>query len=166
MLSVKSILAVFNILPSESCFWNGILMKISITADTIKHTMQTHNTGSNPYALYKTPPSTGPINDANELIVLMIELAAIKLSWFTNAGMLACTDGWYAPAIPYRSINVTVSRRMRFTPFISRRKARITAAVKKSSITIIFLLFALSATMPPMGDSKMAGIKAQAVTVP
>ena len=33
--------------------------------------MQTHNTGFSPYALYKTPPSTGPIKDANELIVLI-----------------------------------------------------------------------------------------------
>ena len=42
----------------------------------------------------------------------------------------------------------------------------ITAAVKKSSITIMFLLFTLSATMPPIGDNSMAGIKAHAVTVP
>ena len=80
MLSAKSVLAVFNIPPPEVCFWNGILMKISITADIRKHTMQTHNTGFNPYALYKIPPSTGPIKDANELIVLIIEFAAIKLS--------------------------------------------------------------------------------------
>ena len=53
-----------------------------------------------------------------------------------------------------------------FASFISRAKAKITNAVKKSSITIIFLLFTRSATMPPMGDSKMAGIKAHAVTVP
>ena len=68
--------------------------------------------------------------------------------------------------MPYKKLNVTVKRRMRFTPFISREKAKITAAVKKSSITIIFLLLPLSATMPPIGDSKMAGIKAHAVTVP
>ena len=42
--------------------------------------MQTHNIGFSPYALYKIPPSTGPIKDANELIVLIIEFAAIKLS--------------------------------------------------------------------------------------
>ena len=78
MLSAKSVRAVFNTPPSEACFWNGISMKISITADIIKHAMQTHNTGSNPYALYKMPPSTGPIKDANELIVLIIEFAAIK----------------------------------------------------------------------------------------
>lgn len=68
-------------------------MKISITADIMKHTMQTHNTGFNPYTLYKTPPSTGPIKDAKELIVLMMEFAAIKCSWLVSAGMLACTDG-------------------------------------------------------------------------
>ena len=38
--------------PSEACFWNGILMKISITADIKKQTMQTHKTGFKPYALY------------------------------------------------------------------------------------------------------------------
>ena len=49
---------------------------------------------------------------------------------------------------------------------MSREKAKITVAVKKSNITIIFLLFILSATIPPIGDSRMAGIKAHAVTVP
>jgi hypothetical protein len=48
----------------------------------------------------------------------------------------------------------------------SREKARITSAVKKSRITIIFLLFTRSATIPPTGESRMAGTKAQAVTVP
>ena len=67
-------------LPFEACFQNGILMKISITADKIKHTEQTHNTGSNPYALYRMPPSTGPVKDAKELTVLMMEFAAMKLS--------------------------------------------------------------------------------------
>ena len=61
---------------------------------------------------------------------------------------------------------VTVSRSTIWPPSRSREKPRITAAVKKSSATMIFLLFTLSATMPPMGDSKMAGTKAQAVTVP
>ena len=80
--------------------------------------------------------------------------------------MLACTDGWYAPAMPYKSINVTVRSKIRFAPSMSRANARITAAVKKSNITIMFLLFTRSATMPPTGESRMAGINAQAVTVP
>ena len=68
-------------------------MKISITADSTKHTMQTHSTGSRPYALYSMPPSTGPIKEAKELTVLMTEFAAMKCSWRTRAGMLACTAG-------------------------------------------------------------------------
>ena len=80
MLSAKSVFAVFSILPFKTCFWNGILMNISITADKVKHTVQTHNTGFNPYALYKMPPSTGPVKEAKELIILIIEFAAIKLS--------------------------------------------------------------------------------------
>ncbi len=55
--------------------------------------MQIHNTGANPYVLYKSPPSTGPVKDAEELTILIIELAAIKCSCRTRAGMLACTDG-------------------------------------------------------------------------
>ena len=55
---------------------------------------------------------------------------------------------------------------MRFPWFISKENDMITAAVKKSKITIIFLLFTLSAIIPPTGDSRMAGIKAHAVTVP
>ncbi len=38
--------------------------------------------------------------------------------------------------------------------------------VKKSRITIIFLLFTLSAIIPPTGDKSIAGINAHAVTVP
>ena len=137
-----------------------------IAAEMTKHTIHTHNTGFNPYALYKTPPRTGPSKDAKEVMVLIKEFAIIKCSWATNAGILACTEGWYALAMPYKSISVTVSRTMTLTPFMSREHTKITAAVKKSSITIIFLLFTLSATIPPMGDSRMAGIKAHAVTVP
>ena len=59
----------------------------------MKHTIQTHNIGLNPYALYKIPPNTGPVKEAKELMALIIELAAIKFSWLTNAGMLACTEG-------------------------------------------------------------------------
>lgn len=33
-------------------------------------------------------------------------------------------------------------------------------------MTIIFLLFTLSAISPPIGDNRIVGIKAQAVTVP
>lgn len=98
--------------------------------------------------------------------MLIMELASIKCSGLTRAGMLACTDGWYAPAMPYKSISVIAIKRTRLAPPINREKAVITAAVKKSSATIIFRLFTLSATMPPMGESRIAGIKAQAVTVP
>ena len=49
---------------------------------------------------------------------------------------------------------------------MNRAKARIAAAVKKSSSTMIFLLFTRSARIPPTGDSSRAGRKAHAVTVP
>lgn len=49
---------------------------------------------------------------------------------------------------------------------MSRENVIMTAAVKKSNIIIIFLLFTLSAIMPPRGDSRMAGMKAHAVTAP
>ena len=55
-----------HILPFEFGFRNGILIKISITADITKHIMQTHNIGLIPYVLYKIPPRTGPIKDAKE----------------------------------------------------------------------------------------------------
>ncbi len=94
------------------------------------------------------------------------EFAAIICSCPTSAGMAACTDGWYAPAIPNKIIKVTVSRATRFTPSISRPNARISAAVKKSNMTMTFLLFTLSAIMPPTGESRIAGINAHAITVP
>ena len=94
MLSVKSAFTIFHILPSEAGFRNGILMNISITADKTKHTIHTNNTSFIPYALYRIPPSTGPLKDANELMVLMIEFAAIRFPCSTSAGILACTDGW------------------------------------------------------------------------
>ncbi len=84
----------------------------------------------------------------------------------TSTGIDACTDGWYAPAIPYRIIKVTVSRTTRLTPPIRTQNARISAAVKKSSMTMTFLLFTRSATMPPTGESRIAGMIAHAVTVP
>ena len=97
---------------------------------------------------------------------MITELAAIKFSRQASAGILACTEGWYAPAMPYKIISVTAARRIRLPRSISREKARITAAVVKSSITIMFLLLTLSAIIPPTGDSRMDGIKAQAVTAP
>ena len=166
MLSEKSFFIIFPIPSSDSRFTNGILIKSSITADKTKHVIQTHNTGSSPYVLYKIPPSTGPNNEEKELIVLMMEFAAIKESCSTRAGTLACTEGWYAPAMPNKSISVTVINKTRFTSPISKENARIITAVKKSSITIIFRLFTRSATIPPTGDNTIAGINAQAVTVP
>ena len=68
--------------------------------------------------------------------------------------------------MPYRNINVTVRSGIRLTPFISRENVKITAAVKKSKITIMFLLFIRSATMPPIGDNRIVGINANAITVP
>ena len=53
-----------------------------------------------------------------------------------------------------------------FPSFIRRKNASITAAVKKSNITMTFLLLTLSATMPPTGDNIIDGIKAHAITVP
>ena len=61
---------------------------------------------------------------------------------------------------------MTVIKNVRFTPPIKRQNAVITAAVKRSSTTMIFRLFTLSATIPPTGDISMAGMKAQAVTAP
>ena len=78
----------------SSCFTKGILRNISIIADRKKHIIQIHNTGINPYVLYKIPPKTGPIKAENELIILIIEFAAINWSGFTNTGTLACTEGW------------------------------------------------------------------------
>ena len=37
--------------------------------------MHTHNTGSRPYALYKMPPSTGPVKGINLFLSAMIIVA-------------------------------------------------------------------------------------------
>jgi hypothetical protein len=95
-----------------------------------------------------------------------MEFAIIRWFSLTREGILDCTEGWYAPAILYKSINVIVIKKIRETLFIRKEKIRITNAVKKSNITIIFLLFILSATIPPIGENKIAGRKAQAVTIP
>lgn len=100
------------------------------------------------------PPKIGPMSDAKELIVLITAFAVITLSSFTSAGMLACTADWYAPAIPYRSIRVMVSKTIRLLSLFNRKKVRMTTAVKKSNPTMMFLLFTRSATIPPMRDSK------------
>ncbi len=166
ILSEKSCFIICHIPMPDSHFTNGILIKSSITADNIKHIIQTYNTGPKPYALYTIPPSTGPNKEAKELIVLIIELAVIKYSALTSAGTLACTEGWYTPAILNKTIIVTVIRKTRSTFPISTEKTIITAAVKKSSITIILRLFILSAIIPPIGDKSIAGINAHAVTMP
>lgn len=165
-LCTKSVLTVRHMLPSERWGSNGIARKSSMTAERKKQTMQIIRTAFSPYALYKMPPSTGPVKAAKELMVLIIEFAAIRWSGFTSAGMLACTDGWYALAMPYNSISAAVKGRMGFPVCISREKARMTAAVKKSSATMMFRLLIRSATMPPIGDSRIAGRNAHAVTVP
>ena len=64
-----------------------------MTADRKKQTMQTHSTGFSPQALYSRPPSTGPVSEEKELMVLMTELAVMVCSGHTRAGMLACTEG-------------------------------------------------------------------------
>ena len=64
-----------------------------MTADRKKQIIQTRSTGFNPQALYNRPPSTGPVSDEKELMVLMTELAAMVCSGHTRAGMLAWTEG-------------------------------------------------------------------------
>lgn len=79
--------------PPKSCFGEGILIKSSITAEKKKQATQIHSTGLSPQALYKTPPKAGPSREAMELMEPIMELASIKRSWLTSAGMLACTEG-------------------------------------------------------------------------
>ncbi len=55
---------------------------------------------------------------------------------------------------------------IRFTLPSKTVKISVNAAVEKSSITMIFLLFTLSAKIPPIGTSTIIGIKAQAETNP
>ena len=79
-LSPKSFRTISHKRPFFSCFTQGILIKISITAENRKQHVQTASTASSPYELYKIPPSMGPSSDARELIILMMELAAIRFS--------------------------------------------------------------------------------------
>ena len=59
---------------------------------------------------------------------------------------------------------INISTKLNFP--IENKKTKINIAVKKSKATIIFLLFTLSAIIPPKGVTITIGIKEHADTAP
>ncbi len=99
-LSAMSVFTVCHILPSAGCFTKGMRINSSMIAEVVKQAAHIANTVFSPYTLYRIPPRAGPARAARDAIILMTELACISCSGSTRAGTLACTAGWYAPAIP------------------------------------------------------------------
>ena len=96
----------------------------------------------------------------------MAAFPAMTFSGATRRGILDCTEGWYAPEMPYSIKSITKIKVTRFTLPCSMVNISTSADVKKSRTTMILRLFTLSAIRPPIGDMTASGRNANPLTIP